>query len=100
MSGILDFSWLKNGCIDDTYFNWELRLLTARDENIEDMNRNGIYRKFISNGFEGCVHSKDWTSHYKRFQFIGPNDWVYNQIDSPYYKPQWPKDIIWITTTN
>lgn len=96
MSNILDYSWLRNGCINETYLNWMVGLFTARDENIEDMNKNGVYRKFISNGFEGCRDNKDWSSHYKRFQCIGPIDWVWNQIDADYYKSKWPKDMIWI----
>jgi hypothetical protein len=93
----LDYTWLKSGCINDTYLNWMIGLLTARDPNIEDMNLNGVYRKFVSCGFEGCRDGKDMTSHYKRFQFIAPTDWVYNQIDESQYKSKWPKDMIWIT---
>jgi len=96
MSNILDYSWLLRGCIDETYFNWELNLFTAQDDNIKDMNINGVYRKFISNGYEGVIDNKDFTSHYKRFQFIGPSSFVWNQIDSGYYMSKWPKDIQWI----
>ncbi len=98
---VLNYSWLRVGvgCTNEEYLNWMIGLFTARDTNIEDMNRNGIYRKFVSCGHEGVASSNDMISNYKRFQCIGPNDWVYNQIDFKGYEGKWPiKNIQWIIT--
>ena len=92
---IMDYSWLKNGCINDSAFNWMLSLLTAENENVKNINDIGACRKFVSNGFEGCVDNKDMSSHYKRFHLCLPQEW--DCINHTYYNNMWPTNIVWIT---
>jgi hypothetical protein len=70
----VSYEFLKNGCTDDVYFNWMYSLWTATNPDIRDMHDNGILRKFISCGFEGCIDNKDSKSHYKRFHCVKETD--------------------------
>ena len=64
----VDYSWLKSGCINDIYFNWEFGLLTAMNPDIRELNNNGAYRPFRSE--RGIKDTQDHSSHENRFELI------------------------------
>lgn len=94
----IDYGFLKNGCTDEIYFNWMYSLWTATNPDIRDMHVNGILRKFISCGYEGCEDNKDNKSHYKKFHCVKETDWLWNQIDHKAYKVMLPDKIDWVTS--
>jgi len=96
----INYQFLKDGCINDVYFNWMYSLWTAINPDIRDMNDNGVLKKFVSCGFEGCKDNKDNKSQYKKFHCVKPNDWIWNQVDNKYYNSKWPdkNSVEWVMT--
>ena len=62
-----DYSWLKNGCINEQYFNWMYSMYTGQAPHIRQMVGDGIpYRKFTASLCDWAGEN-DWVSHYRRF---------------------------------
>jgi len=86
----VDYSWLKSGCINEIYFNWEFGLLTAQDSNIRELNNNGAYRPFKSE--RGIKDTQDYSSHEYRFELIQIVDEHFIEISGQVYR-LWERTI-------
>lgn len=66
-----DYSWLKNGCINDQYFNWMYSMWTGNDSITKEMIKEGTpHRKFINSGISAPVANNDLTTHCPRFILV------------------------------
>lgn len=83
----VDYTWLRNGCINEMYFNWMYSLWTATNPDIREMvKEQSQFRKFIADD------TVSWTSHDKRVDLV--NVEAFNRYDLSGYIKQKGWDVL------
>jgi len=78
----VDYSWLRNGCINEMYFNWMYSLWTATNPDIM-IKEQTQFRKFVAS------NEVDWKSHEIKFELINIEEFKRYDLSSYITQKGW-----------